>query len=530
MSQKLNEPIAIESESPLAYSEKLSNYYSATNLSKRKVLGQYFTQSIIAGFMSKRIEIKKKRIRLLDPGMGTGILAIAASMRLAELGVEAIELVGYEVDSQIISLTKKALEYLASYLKEKNIQFSYEIHNSDFILENSETLNNSFEESLISFSSKKIGFDLIIANPPYFKIPKADNRAKLSESVIHGQPNIYSLFMALSAASLNPNGEMIFIVPRSFTSGFYFRKFRENFLKLVTPTYFHIFDSRKLAFKKEEVLQENIILKAVRKNINEKSLVTISTSNGLDDLEHSIEINSTLSDIIDLSSHHKMIYLPKSKKEKLIMTIVNSWKGSLEKYGMQVSTGPVVPFRATEFIQNNLSHSSVPLLLLNHVRQMEIEWPLNINKGLYIENCQDTKQLLLDNKNYVLLRRFSAKEEDKRLVAAPLQNNQFAYSKIGIENHLNYIYRPKGDLSLEELYGLSYLLNAPLIDSYFRIFSCNTQVSATEIRLLPLPDLDLIKYIGSTIQQRIQAGKPLGDLVIDIDFFEIHKGLKVVNG
>ena len=108
MSQKLNEPIAIESESPLAYSEKLSNYYSATNLSKRKVLGQYFTQSIIAGFMSKRIEIKKKRIRLLDPGMGTGILAIAASMRLADLGIEAIELVGYEVDSQIISLTKKA--------------------------------------------------------------------------------------------------------------------------------------------------------------------------------------------------------------------------------------------------------------------------------------------------------------------------------------------------------------------------------------------------------------------------------------
>ena len=212
------------------------------------------------------------------------------------------------------------------------------------------------------------------------------------------------------------------------------------------------------------------------------------------------------------------------------MTVVNSWKGNLEKYGLQVSTGPVVPFRATEFIQSNSFHSSVPLLLLNHVRQMEIEWPLNINKGQYIKDCEHTKQLLLDNKNYVLLRRFSAKEEDKRLVAAPLQNSQFAYSKIGIENHLNYIYRPKGDLSLEELYGLSYLLNSPLIDSYFRIFSGNTQVSATELRLLPLPDLELIKYIGSNVQQRIQAGKPLSDLIIDIDFFEIHKGLKVVNG
>jgi len=530
MSQKLNEPVAIVSENPVMYAERLSNYYSATNLSKRKVLGQYFTQSIIATFMSKQIDTKKKKIRLLDPGIGTGILAIAASMRLADLGVEAIELVGYEIDSQIISLTRKALGDLASYLKEKKIQFSYEIHNSDFILENSETLNNSFEDSLISFSAKKIGFDLIIANPPYFKIPKADNRAKLSESVIHGQPNIYSLFMAVSAASLNPNGEMVFIIPRSFTSGFYFRKFRENFLKLVTPTYFHIFDSRKLAFKKEEVLQENIILKAIRKSINEKSLITISTSNGLDDLDHSIEINSTLSDIIDLSSHHKMIYLPKSKEEKLIMTAVNSWKGSLEKYGLQVSTGPVVPFRATEFLQTELLDSNVPLLLLNHIKQMNVEYPLNISKPQYIKDCEDTKQLLLENKNYVLLRRFSAKEEDKRLVAAPLLNNQFAYLKIGIENHLNYIYRPKSDLSLDELYGLSYLLNSSLIDSYFRIFSGNTQVSATELRLLPLPDLEIIKYIGSHVQQEIQAGKPLSDLIIDIDFFERHKGLKVANG
>lgn len=530
MSQKLNEPIATESESPLAYAERLSNYYSATNLSKRKVLGQYFTQAAIAAFMSEQIDIKKMRVRLLDPGMGTGILAIAASMRLAELGVEAIELVGYEVDSQIIPLTKKALDHLASYLKEKSIQLSYQIHNSDFILENSEILNNSFEESLISFSVKKIGFDLIIANPPYFKISKADNRAKLSMSIIHGQPNIYSLFMAVSAASLNPNGEMIFIVPRSFTSGFYFRKFRENFLKLVTPTYFHIFDSRKLAFKKEEVLQENIILKAIRKSISEKSLVTISTSNGLDDLEHSIEMNSKLSDIIDLSSHHKMIYLPKSKEEELIMIAVNSWKGSLEKYGMQVSTGPVVPFRATEFIQTKPSKSNIPLLLLNHVRQMEIEWPLTISKGQYIKNCEDSKQLLLENKNYVLLRRFSAKEEDKRLVAAPLLKNQFAYTKIGIENHLNYIYRPKGDLSLEELYGLSYFLNSSLIDSYFRIFSGNTQVSATELRLLPLPDLELIKYIGTNIQQKLSKEKSKDDLIIDIDFFELHKGLKVVNG
>lgn len=65
-----------------------------------------------------------------------------------------------------------------------------------------------------------------------------------------------------------------------------------------------------------------------------------------------------------------------------------------------------------------------------------------------------------------------------------------------IENHLNYIYRPGGDLSSEETRGLAALLNSSLMDTYFRRFSGNTQVSATELRALPLPPLELIIALG----------------------------------
>ncbi|MCK6580788.1 MAG: SAM-dependent methyltransferase, partial [Anaerolineae bacterium] len=102
---------------------------------------------------------------------------------------------------------------------------------------------------------------------------------------------------------------------------------------------------------------------------------------------------------------------------------------------------------------------------------------------------------LLPNKNYVLLRRFSAKEERQRLTAAPYLAD-FDTPVIGIENHLNYIYRPGGDLSPEETQGLAALLNSSLMDTYFRRFSGNTQVSATELRALPLPPLELIIELG----------------------------------
>ncbi len=102
-------------------------------------------------------------------------------------------------------------------------------------------------------------YDLIISNPPYFKISKSDERAIIAKSIVHGQPNIYSIFLMTSAKLLTKNGEMIYIIPRSFASGPYFRLFREQFFKEILLKNIHIFNSRRKAFKRDKVLQENII-------------------------------------------------------------------------------------------------------------------------------------------------------------------------------------------------------------------------------------------------------------------------------
>ena len=48
-------------------------------------------------------------------------------------------------------------------------------------------------------------------------------------------------------------------------------------------------------------------------------------------------------------------------------------------------------------------------------------------------------------------------------------------------------------------HGLAALLGSRLIDSFFRIQSGNTQVSATEIRALPLPPAAQIREIGAAV-------------------------------
>ena len=87
-------------------------------------------------------------------------------------------------------------------------------------------------------------YDYIISNPPYFKIPKSDKRALVAKELVYGQPNIYSLFMGIAAKLLKENGELIFITPRSFAAGNYFKAFRQSFFNDVSVSNIHILSQK----------------------------------------------------------------------------------------------------------------------------------------------------------------------------------------------------------------------------------------------------------------------------------------------
>ncbi len=148
------------------------------------------------------------------------------------------------------------MNHLQAWAAEKKVSFKYKISNEDFVLSNSHVL--STQASLFSNSSDE-EFDIVISNPPYFKIPKEDPRAVSCPSIVYGQPNIYSLFMGVAAGCLKPAGQFIFITPRSFAAGNYFQAFRQYLFSKISFQRFHLFESRMAAFDRDSVLQENII-------------------------------------------------------------------------------------------------------------------------------------------------------------------------------------------------------------------------------------------------------------------------------
>lgn len=498
-------------ERPTVFADRLGRAYSAgTPPSHKKRLGQYFTPVEVADFMARLVQCDGDEVRILDPGAGSGVLACAIAEAIAGRAQPPQRLLidAYECDRELLPILDRSLMHLRGYLRDRGTTVKYRTFANDFVLEHAGELRRS--DSLFANGGDHARYNVVIGNPPYFKLSKSDPRARAADHVVHGQPNIYSIFMAISAALLIPGGEIVFITPRSYTSGPYFRRFRERFFSRIQIEALHVFDSRRDAFNRDGVLQENMILKG-RRNENWARMgtghsVQISVSHGASDIGASGGRSLPLARLLDMESREKMLRIPLSEDEEEILCRIDRWEGSLRSYGMQVSTGPVVPFRARELLSmtGDVPERHAPLLWLQNVHSMRIEWPsTSRKKSQYISTTSpNAASLLVQDRNYVLLRRFSAKEERRRLTAAPLLQGQLGCRWLGIENHLNYVHRPGGSLTREEALGLAVIFNSEYMDAYFRVLNGSTQVSATEIRKIPLPPLEIIVEIGRRVQHR----------------------------
>ncbi|RLD58651.1 MAG: methyltransferase [Bacteroidetes bacterium] len=490
-------------ELPSQFADRLGiEYASSISQEHKKSNGQFFTPITIASFMASFAKHSGKSVRILDPGCGSAILSCSLIEHLinSNNNLTSIELVAYETDLALIPVSENSLDYLKKWIRNKGIDIKTILIAEDFVLHNSDC----FIEHGDLFAKPVELFDIIISNPPYFKLPINDKRAVAAKIVVNGHPNIYAIFMALSARLLHEDGDLIFITPRSYASGGYFKIFREYFFSLIELNKVHLFISRKKAFSRDKILQETVIIKGTRnKNINPYSQVTISSSDGLQDLSKPTIKVFPKKDIIDMDSSEKILYLPTSDKEEAVLGIFKNWSGNLSKYNIKISTGPVVAFRSRDYIREifeNEKTQMAPLFWLHNVKQMILEWPITKpQKGQYISIKKLSKSILIPNKNYILLRRFSSKDDKNRLIAAPYFSNFIDSDYIGVENKVNYIYRPNGYLERNEIIGLCALLNSALFDTYFRIFNGNVNVSATELRIIPLPSLDLIREMGDAI-------------------------------
>lgn len=471
--------------------ERTNKYIDSMPKKERKKYGQFFTSEETARFMAGLYDIpdNKPKVSVLDAGAGSGILSCALIERLEKIeSVQTIELTCYENDDNILGLLEENL-HTCQVNSQKNIQ----IH---IITDNYITSQYLDFNQMLGGNTEPKKYDFVIGNPPYMKIPKDAPEATAMPAVCYGAPNLYFIFAAMGLFNLDNDGEMVYIIPRSWTSGAYFKRFRQYFLTEGKLEHIHLFVSRNKVFDKEDVLQETIIIK-VKKTHQTPEKVTITSSQSNNDFDNLTSLTVPYSLVVSGNDYY--VYLVTDEKEVSVLKRLQRFDKTLPDIGLKMKTGLTVDFRNREILRDDAEEGAIPLFYSQHIKQGEVQFPIQKEHEYVVT---DQNGLMQDNRNYLFVKRFTAKEERRRLQCGVYLSKKYPqYKKISTQNKINFVDGLITEMSECLVYGLYVIFNSTLYDEYYRILNGSTQVNSTEINAMPVPDLDSIQEMGRKLMK-----------------------------
>lgn len=503
-------PVELKSETLERMDKREREFRSPNGRSHKAKQGQFFTPTPIAHFMASLFDLRPGASSLLDPGAGLGVLTSAFVDRwLAEhhgqLSIAVIE-------NDPILLT--SLQEISHDLRSNGIKTHLAC--KDYL--------QWYADSVSPLGGDMAAFDYAILNPPYFKLSsRSDSRSTLRSLNIETS-NMYATFLALTARALKPGGQLVAITPRSFANGTYFRQFRQDFFGRMSFSTIHSIDSRTTAFARDQVLQETVIFHARKEERQERVLVT---TGGPTRADISTSLNVAYSEIQSPSDVSGPIRIPRDKIDLDVNCRIDNLPCALADLGVAVSTGQIVEFRSRSHLRHSMSSDAVPLLYPRHLSTTGyINWSPNAGRQpVAVEQNAETLPLLMPMGPYVAVKRFTAKEERKRVVASSTGSLDWASEHLAFENHLNVFHRGGQPLEADLATGLAAFLNSSVVDLYFRQVSGHTQVNAADLRSLRYPTVRQLMELG-----REWPAEPLAQETLDRLVLEFVPGLKQQEG
>ncbi len=483
------------------------------NPAQRGELGQFLTPAGIAAFMASLFMARPETLSILDAGAGVGTLAAAVVAAACEWDERPrrIAVTAFEIDPMLAAQLRDTLAECEAKCEAIGVDFTARVIERDFIADAVALLAG---DRLFSESAPLGAFNCAILNPPYRKINSDSETRALLERVGIETSNLYTAFLWLATRLLSSGGEIVAITPRSFCNGPYFKPFRVEFLRTMSLRRLHVFESRDTAFGDDEVLQENIVLHAVK--ADERGNVLITSSDGPDD-ETVMTRTVPYAQVVRLGDADAFIHVVADEMEHRIGERMRGFASTLGDLGLTVSTGRVVEFRARELLREQPGANTAPLIYPVHFADGFIRWPLPSSRkanALALES--NAAELLVPQGVYVLVKRFSAKEERRRIVAAAFDSADVAPGPVGFENHLNYFHCSGSGLPRTFAVGLAAFLNSTLVDAYFRQFNGHTQVNASDLRSLRYPNTAQLTALGERIGGSFPPQSELDDIVSEI--------------
>jgi len=446
----------------------------------RSRLGQFFTPLEAAGLLAGMVQ-SSGSWRLLDPGAGVGSLTAALVCRwLLETERPDMDVIAYEVDARVTPGLRETLDEAVNLASRFGRTLRPLIRQSDFVLEPPEQGESN----------------VVLMNPPYRKLSVRSAEARALRGGVDPirATNLYTAFLVRAVRALPDNGQLVAITPRSFANGPYFRDLRVELLRRASFNQIHAFTARDRVFSDADVLQENMIFS-----------MTIGAIPGEVALASSPDASSPATirrcdhaQIVHSGDSARFVRLPLDQAAVECAEEMLAMPATFRDLDIAVSTGRVVDFRVRQHLRASPQVGTVPLVYPQNIRGGTLRWPLFGRKPQSIDVGDETAGLFLPNEHYVLVKRFTSREEPRRVVAAVSSPCDYPDADlVAFENHLNVFHLGGHGLDEALATGLAAYLNSELVEAFIRQFSGHTQINATDLREIRYPAAATLRSLGS---------------------------------
>ena len=459
--------------------------------------------------------------KVLDPGGGGGVLTAAAVAELCgrpeRSRPAALHATVWELDARFAGDLDRTFERCQAVCAKAGVAFRSEHRRGNFVLDAAAWAD---DRNLLD-PERRPRFHVAIMNPPYRKLrTDSAERARLSAAGIETS-NLYSAFVWLALKLLAAGGELVAITPRSFMNGPYFRPFRQALSRELAFRRIHVYDARDAAFADDGVLQENVIFHGIRGAGPDAIRITTSfgpTDDGL--LERTMEA----ADLMLPHDPERVLHVVPDETDAKIAASMRKLPHTLAGLGVLVSTGRVVGFRAKDRLRAHAAPGDAPLILPAHCAPGFVAWPrASGTKPNALAAAGPGDDLLLPAGWYVLVNRFSAKEDRRRVVAALYDPARIGADSVAFDNKLNVLRQGNAGLPERLAKGLAVFLNSTAVDAYFRQFSGHTQVNAGDLRSLRFPPAGVLERLGRRVGGAMPAQEEI-DRLVRQEVFKMREG------
>ncbi|MBO0882648.1 MAG: hypothetical protein J2P17_20415, partial [Mycobacterium sp.] len=189
---------------------------------------------------------------------------------------------------------------------------------------------------------------------------------------------------------------------------------------------------------------------------------------------------------------------PSTPQDAELVSVMASLPCTLSEVGIEVSTGRVVDFRSRDQLLESPLEEHYPMVYPANISQGVLSHPKPDGKVQWFSiTAAEDRRWLVPAGTYVLVKRFSAKEEKRRLVASIWTPARHGNTPAAFDNKLNYFHVRGKPLDEPLSMGLAIWLNSTAVDLYFRTFSGHTQVNATDLRGMRYPSAAALRALGA---------------------------------